>query len=107
MSLDVSLKAIVKTEVYSDNYTHNMGPMAKAAGIYHAIWRPEELGLKTAAELIPILRKGYDELVLFPHLYKKYNPENGWGDYDGFVEFVHKYYEACLKWPNAEIEVSR
>ncbi len=31
-------------EVYSANITHNLGEMADKAGIYYALWRPEEKG---------------------------------------------------------------
>ena len=52
MSLDVTLTAVRPTEVYSANITHNLGLMAEEAGIYQPLWRPEELGIKTAAGLI-------------------------------------------------------
>lgn len=31
---------------YHANITHNLGKMAEAAGIYHALWRPDEIGIK-------------------------------------------------------------
>ena len=37
----------------------------------------------------------------------KYNPENGWGDYEGLHHFVHNYWIACCEEPNAEIGVWR
>jgi hypothetical protein len=39
-------------EVYSANITHNLGKMADEAGVYEALWRPEEIGVKTAFDLI-------------------------------------------------------
>ena len=39
-------------EGYSSNITHNLGAMAREAGIYEACWRPEEIGITKAAQLI-------------------------------------------------------
>lgn len=45
MSLDVYLSKEVTEErtVFSANITHNLGEMADKAGIYKALWRPEDL----------------------------------------------------------------
>jgi hypothetical protein len=57
MSLDITLlsievlicdcgkKHIVKNgyNSYQSNITHNLGSMAEAAGIYQALWHPEEI----------------------------------------------------------------
>ena len=45
-------------KIYWANITHNLNKMAGEAGIYEALWRPEEIGVKVAADLIPILEKG-------------------------------------------------
>lgn len=52
MSLDITLRAVRPVDVFSSNITHNLNAMAEAAGIYRQIWRPEEIGIKTAVELI-------------------------------------------------------
>lgn len=44
--------------VYSANITHNLGKMATAVGIYRHLWRPEELGIIKAKDLIEPLRVG-------------------------------------------------
>lgn len=93
--------------VFSANITHNLGQMAGAAGIYHACWRPEEIGVTKAWQLIPLLTQGIANLQDEPEHHKKFNPKNGWGDYDCFVAWVHQYLKACEKNPNAEVEVSR
>ena len=95
------------TNVYTRNITHNLGRMAKAAGIYDAMWGPDERGWTCARELIEPLRDGLAELQTEPDRFKALNPDNGWGDYDGLVEFVADYLGACLRWPNAEVSVSR
>lgn len=94
-------------EWYSANITHNLNKMAYAAGLYTALWQPEEAGIKYAYQLISTLATGLDNLLESPDFFKQYNPENGWGNYDGFVEFVAEYLEACKSMPNARVEVSR
>ena len=107
MSLDVYLEVVAPVEVYWDNITHNMGKMADAAGIYQHLWRPEELGITTAAELIAPLRAGLENLSARPEYFKKFNPENKWGAYEGFVRFVSNYLIACIDNPLATIRISR
>lgn len=94
-------------KVYSDNITHNLTEMANEAGVYYALWRPDEKGWKLAGDLIEPLHKGLANLRDAPNTFKLLNPSNGWGDYDGLVEFVESYLAACKKYPTATIEVSR
>ena len=103
MSLDVKLHA----EVYAANITHNLGKMAEEAGIYQALWRPEEIGCDYARDLIEILSEGLVKLTADPDHYKKFNSPNGWGMYIHFVPFVSKYLAACIANPDARIYVSR
>lgn len=101
-------ESIYKTDyLYSDNITHNLGLMAKKAGIYKHLWRPEEIGITIAKELINPLRNGLHKLKLNPDVFKKYNPVNGWGTYEILVKFVEDYLDACYKYQDAKIEVSR
>lgn len=112
--------------VYDANITHNLGDMAKKAGIYEALWRPymlkegyvptedyskemefEESVEIRAYEIIPILEKGLDDLKARPEYFKKYNSPNGWGTYDNFVPFVEKYLNACKEYPEAIVDVWR
>jgi len=111
MSLDVNLKdptATYETEsLYWGNITHNLGTMAEEAGIYKPLWRPEEIGITTAEELIEPLRKGLKKLKAKPEYYKKFDSPNGWGIYEHLVSFVEKYLQACEEFPKAKIEVWR
>ena len=107
MSLDFSLTRIQETSVFDVNITHNLGTMAGKAGIYYALWRPEEKGLEFASEIIPILEKGLKKLKAKPKYYKKFDAENGWGTYKHFVPFVEEVLEACKRYPEAKISVSR
>jgi hypothetical protein len=103
MSLDVTLSK----SVYSANITHNLSKMASEAGIYQALWRPEEEGYYQASDLIEPLTKGLALLTANPEKFKAFNSPNGWGIYENFVPFVAKYLEACVAHPNANIEVNR
>jgi hypothetical protein len=107
MSLDVYLEAIRPTTVYSDNITHNLGKMANAAGVYQHLWRPEELGITLAIELIAPLAAGLSALKNDPDKFKALNPDNGWGNYDGLVKFIEDYILACVENADATIRVSR
>lgn len=107
MSLDVYLTKEMPTEVYWRNVTHNLVPMADKAGIYKHLWRPDEIGVSKAKELIEPLRKGLALLQDEPERFKALNPYNGWGSYEGLVQFVSDYLSACIQHPDADVKVSR
>ena len=120
MSLDVCLslryhvsydggKTLEEKEdcVYDSNITHNLGKMADKAGIYFVLWRPEEVGKTKAKDIIKQLEKGLSKLKNRPDYFEKFNSPNGWGMYEHFVPFVEEYLEACKKYPDAKIVVSR
>ncbi len=107
MSLDVYLTAVRPTDVFEGNVTHNLGGMASEAGIYKHLWRPDEIKITKAEQLIEPLTVGLLLLISNPERFKKLNPDNGWGDYEGLVEFVRSYLKACKENPDAEIRVSR
>lgn len=95
------------SEVYWRNITHNLSRMAAKAGIYEHLWRPDEIGITKASELIEPLRGGLARLRADPQGFRVYNPPNGWGDYDGLIAFVESYLTACEAYPSATIHVSR
>lgn len=107
MGLDVTLTKIMPTSVYSRNITHNLGKMAEAAGIYEHLWRPEEIGITKAVQLIAPLRAGLALLKSDPAQFEQFNAPNGWGLYKHFVPFVEQYLAACEEHPDADVEVSR
>jgi hypothetical protein len=111
MSLDVYLSYKVEedetAEVYLANITHNLNKMAKEAGIYEYLWRPDEIGVTHARQLIDPLEKGLKLLKSDPKRFTKFNSPNGWGMYENFVPFVEKYLEACKRYPGATVYASR
>jgi hypothetical protein len=115
MSLDVDLMLTQPVSVYSNNITHNLGKMAsavivdeeKSLSLYNILWRPDESGFVKASEISDYLDLGFNILLSDPEKYKRYNPENGWGSYDGLVQFVYAYRNACWDNPEAELRISR
>jgi hypothetical protein len=102
----VSVKT-TQNYLYSDNITHNLVEMASAADLYQALWRPEELGLERASQLIGLLSKGLGLLRENPDFFRAMNPVNGWGTYEGLVAFVERYLAACREYPRAKVSVGR
>lgn len=118
MSLDVDLMVTMPTSVYSANITHNLGKMANAVEfgldaeeegltLYHVLWRPDEHGFKYAKDISDLLDIGWCILLADPEKFKAYNPENGWGSYEGLCDFVYRYRNACWDNPEAELSICR
>ena len=107
MSLDVSLRIPGTEQVWAGNITHNLGAMAEAAGLYQALWRPEDIGCTTAQDLAPFLRRGLAVLTAAPRRFKVFNPVNGWGNYEGLVSLTRDYLRACEEYPHARLRASR
>lgn len=94
-------------ELYSDNITHNLNTMAEAVGLYKYLWRPDEIGVTKASQLIEPLIIGLAKLREDKVYLETLNPSNGWGSYEGLVEFVRLYLNACKEFPNAEVKTWR
>lgn len=107
MSLDVYLVIKSTEEAFSANITHNLNEMAKAAGIYKHLWRPEEIGITKAGQLIEPLQEGLAKMKAAPEKFEKFNAANGWGRYCDFVPWIERYLQACIENPEADVEVSR
>lgn len=93
--------------VYEANITHNLSIMADDAGLHRYLWRPDENEITHASQLIEPLEVGLALLKSDPKRFKKFNPPNGWGDYDGLVRFTEDYLNACKEYPRAEVYTSR
>lgn len=106
MSLDFYLYAGGRN-IVNHNITHNLNRMAEAAGIYGALWRPDENGFVRAGEIIPLLREGLIKMWGDPEHYKTFDAPNGWGTYDNFVPWVGRVLADCETYPDAVIQVSR
>ena len=111
MSLTVCLNDPTATydvqSLYDSDITHNLNEMAREAGIYEALWRPEIIAAVYAKDIIDIVEKGLNKLKACPEHFMKFNSPNGWGTYKNFVPFVQNYLDALIKYPDAKIEVCR
>lgn len=107
MSLDVYLTVTKPVEVYGANITHNLNRMAQEAGIYEHLWRPEEIGVKQAWQLIEPLEKALAVIKAEPKRFEAFNSPNGWGMYKHFVPWIEEYLAACKEYPEADVKVSR
>jgi hypothetical protein len=115
MSLDVYLYIEADTggpeprtfEIYSANVTHNLGKMAREAGVYRHLWHPEEVGVETAADLIAPLAGAIVTMKADPERFRALNSENGWGCFDGFVPWLEGLLQQCQENPKAKVRVCR
>ena len=119
MSLDVHLESngtcqhcgkdsgVRGGEIFWKNITHNLSQMADQAGIYQHLWEPQELDITKANQLIEPLKEGLVRLRAEPDRFKKFNPKNGWGCYEGLIAFVEDYLKACIENPGAIVRVIR
>ena len=114
MSLDVDLMVTQPCSVYNANITHNLNTMAgdvklsNGMTLYQVLWRPDEqVGLKFARDISELLDEGWNILLSDPEKFMEFNPENGWGSYEGLCNFVYKYRNACWDNPDAELRISR
>lgn len=92
--------AYSEEDKWGGNITHNLGEMASHVPVgettlYHVCWRPEEIGIKTVGEILPLLREGLHYMIDHRKELEQYNSPNGWGTYNGFMKFLLNYKQAC------------
>ena len=107
MSLDVFLEDEAGERLYDRNITHNLTSMAEAAEIYYCLWRPEEIGITHARQIIEPLEKGVALLATQKSRFEAFNSPNGWGMWEHFLPFCCDYLQACRDHPDALVSVSR
>lgn len=106
MSLDVVLSEGNDgdpIEVYSASIRHNLAEMAMFAGLYTALWHPDELGIETAQELVPYLMSGYVFLKKCPNRCKELEPLNKCCKYEDLLLFTADYIRACKEHPTSHV----
>lgn len=94
-------------ESHWQNITHNLGRMAREAGIYDCLWRAPENGFIKASQLIEPLEKAISEMKEKPDHFKQFDSDNGWGTYKDFLPWLKTLLQACKDNPNGTIEISR
>lgn len=103
MSLDFYLEETKPTEIYWKNVTHNLCPMWRKADIFDDLYESDG---KKASEILDNLKVGLEKMLGDVMGYTKLNPENGWGDYNGAIDFLTETIKACEESPQAIIRIS-
>lgn len=100
-------------ELHVGNITHNLNqmamhvPVSDTLTLYNVLWRPDESDLKTTDDILEYVTIGVKYLIDHKEELLQYNPDNGWGSYEGLLDFTKRVGSACLFHPHCEIEVSR
>ena len=89
--------------------THNLNTLVAACGefkgisYYGAVWRAEDLFERKNGEVpvimvLPYLVNLLHDLICYESVLQTHLPENGWGTYQGLIDFVCDYIKACYKY---------
>jgi hypothetical protein len=100
MSYDVSVDYPAIASV-GFNYTYNCSPM------FYYVLEGGINGLAglTAKDAQERLTVGIAKMEADPEKYRAMNPENGWGDYEGALEFLRGIKRACADHPDGTVSV--
>ena len=116
MSLDVTLTCKCCDSILCEsNITHNLTDMARAAGVYCELWRPEEefitdlnlYGEIKAVRLIRPLEGAIRRMKSAPTHFRQYDAPNGWGTYDDFLRFCEEVLKGCKAHPASILSANR
>jgi hypothetical protein len=104
MGFSLHFERTEPVEVWSRNLTYNLCPMMREAGVYDALVEPHDVGITKAHQLVKPLKAGLRKLKRSSAKYKKFNPPNGWGTYEGLITFIEDTLVACKEYPDAEVK---
>lgn len=76
------------------NYTYNVNSMYQKALNINGL---SDLHGKSTKEVLNLLENGVIDMKYHAEEYKKFNPANGWGNYEGALEYLEKLYYGCKK----------
>lgn len=108
MSYDVYLTADVggnrPATVFTEDWycISNLAPMWRAAGADLA-----DFDGRLASTCIPKLETAVCEMIKNPDKYEAMNPENGWGDYEGCLDFLRSLLRGFREYPKATVRICR
>jgi len=103
MSLDLYLESPEcvtcghSEEYFHSNYTYNVSKMWYE--IYPDAEGMVDIDKMTGTEAYKTLCHARTILEENPSKFIKMNPENGWGNYHGFLDFINALIKACLEHP--------
>jgi hypothetical protein len=82
-------------------HTYNLAPMWKRA--LH-IDTTRDLDGKACAEVKPLILPAIADILEHEDDYRKMEPDNGWGDFDGFWEIFTRFARMVYQHPTGRIE---
>lgn len=85
------------------NYTYNVSEMYyDAFGLKEGLRGLHDMGCESARKhLADAIKKMESD----PEKYRAMNPENGWGDYEGALNFLKRIRKDCAKHPKAKVGI--
>ena len=102
MSWSLHLDGAEDFESPVDGHTYNLNAMWRLAGVIKD--QPYELNGEMATTIGIRAAKGLLRAVTKPDEFRALNPENGWGDFEGFVEVLTRLAIACADNPESIAE---
>lgn len=86
------------------NYTYNVCQMYCAAIPHEDGFR--SLDGKLSSEAVPILAAAIAYMESHAEEMRKFNPKNGWGSYEGALEYLRTIRDDCQRHPKATVQIS-
>ena len=103
MSLDINITAKRETEIYEANVTYNLADM-----YYKCIDKDKgfrKLDGMNCKEALPIIENAIKDMLNNADEYRKLNPKNGWGSYEGLLKVLQEMRICCESNPDGKIEI--
>lgn len=105
-------------EDYHLQITHNLNKVVSACGelvgksYYEAIWRPDTLtGLENGKVpvlfIVSYLPDLIRDLIKYESVLTQYLPKNGYGTFEGLIEFLCNYLKECYTYKNEYVYCCR
>lgn len=86
------------------NYTSNVAPMwGRALEMAGEDIRLSDTEGRTAGEVLPLLLRAISHMTDNPDEYLPMNPSNGWGDYEGALDYLRTVAKECERHPKAQL----
>lgn len=101
---DTGLATRSEFRLFWKNYTHNVTPMWHKAKIYDELYNSDG---KHPKEIMEKLRLGLKDMQDNRKEYKILDPDNGWGDCDSAMAFLSDIIDACSRFPEGTIHISK
>ena len=99
--LEIDTGGTEPATIWDRNYTHNTNRMLRAAGFGF-----RDIDGMSAADAVARIEDAIRELKANPDRYREMNPENGWGSYEGILDVLCEFAQACHEHPKTTVAVS-